>query len=82
VSLTVTVNEQEAVFPDPSVAVQVTVVTPLANVDPDAGAHSTVAPGQLSVASASCNSPPPCTLPDRSTGPPEPDRSPPEESCR
>jgi len=49
VSLTVTVNEQEAVFPDPSVAVQVTVVTPLANVDPDAGAHSTVAPGQLSV---------------------------------
>jgi len=50
VSLTVTVNEQEAVFPEPSVAVQVTVVTPLANVDPDAGAHSTVAPGQLSVA--------------------------------
>jgi hypothetical protein len=54
VSLTVTVNEQFAVLLLVSVAVQLTVVTPLLNVDPDAGVHTTgVGPsGQLSVAVA------------------------------
>ena len=46
--LTVTVKVQLAVFADVSVAVQVTVVVPTANVDPLAGAHDAVAPGQLS----------------------------------
>ncbi len=50
VSFTVTVNEQAAVLPDPSVAVHVTVVVPLVNVEPEAGVHTTLAPGQLSVA--------------------------------
>jgi hypothetical protein len=48
-SLTVTVNEQEPVNPAASVAVQVTVVIPMAKAVPVAGAHTTVAPGQLSV---------------------------------
>jgi hypothetical protein len=39
VSPTVTVNEAEPVLPAPSMAVQVTVVAPMANVEPDAGAH-------------------------------------------
>jgi uncharacterized lipoprotein YbaY len=52
VSCTVMVKEQVPVFPDASVAVQLTVVTPTGNVDPDAGAHTIVTPGQLSVAVA------------------------------
>jgi hypothetical protein len=39
--LTVTVNEQDAVLLPESVAVQVTVVTPVGKVDPDAGLHTT-----------------------------------------
>jgi len=46
---TVTVKEQLAVFPDVSVAVQVTVVVPSGNVEPDAGTHMLVTPGQLSL---------------------------------
>ncbi len=49
-SFTVTVNEHEPVFDDASVAVQVTMVTPTGKVDPVAGTHTTVAPGQLSEA--------------------------------
>lgn len=45
---TVTVNEHEAVLPDASVAVQVTVVVPTGKVEPDAGEQTTVTPGQLS----------------------------------
>ena len=48
VSCTVTPNEHVPVFPTASVAVQVTVVTPTGKVEPDAGTHATVAPGQLS----------------------------------
>ena len=48
VSCTVTVKVQVPVFVEASVAVQVTVVVPTGKVDPDAGAHTTVAPGQLS----------------------------------
>jgi hypothetical protein len=48
VSLTVTVNEQVAVFPAPSVAVQITVVVPTANMLPEAGEHKMDEPGQLS----------------------------------
>jgi hypothetical protein len=47
-SVTVTANVQLAVFDDASVAVQVTVVVPTLNVEPDAGVQTTVAPGQLS----------------------------------
>ena len=50
VSLMVTVNVHDPVFAEASVAVHVTVVTPIGNVDPDAGTHTTVAPGQLSTA--------------------------------
>jgi len=50
VSLTVTVNWQLAVWPDVSVAVQVTVVVPFGNVDPDGGLQLEVTPGQLSLA--------------------------------
>ena len=46
--ITLTVNMQLAVFPEASVAVQVTVVVPTTNVEPLAGAHTAVAPGQLS----------------------------------
>ena len=49
VSLTVTVNEQVPVLPDASVAVQVTVVTPLLKVLPEAGRQATEPPGQLSL---------------------------------
>lgn len=53
-SLTVTVNVHGVVdtFPDASVALQLTVVTPFANVDPLAGVQLAVAPGQLSLAVA------------------------------
>jgi hypothetical protein len=44
----VIVNEQVAVFPVVSVAVQVTVVTPSGKQVPDGGLHATVTPGQLS----------------------------------
>ena len=50
VSCTVTVNEQDPVFAEASVAVHVTVVVPTGKVAPDAGTHTTVAPGQLSEA--------------------------------
>ena len=50
VSWIVTVNEHVPVFADASVAVHVTVVTPTGKDDPDNGAHTTVAPGQLSEA--------------------------------
>jgi hypothetical protein len=49
-STTVTVNEQVAVFPLPSVAVPVTVVFPNANVLPEAGEETTAGLPQLSVA--------------------------------
>jgi hypothetical protein len=45
---TVTVNVHEALLPDVSVAVHVTVVVPSANIEPDGGAHEDVTPGQLS----------------------------------
>jgi hypothetical protein len=47
-SFTVTVNVHDAVLLATSVTVQVTVVTPLLKVDPEAGTHTTVWPGQLS----------------------------------
>jgi hypothetical protein len=51
VSLTVTEKLQLAVRPDESVAVQLTVLVPLLNVEPLAGLHTTVGAGvQLSVA--------------------------------
>jgi len=50
VSWIVTVNEHDPVFAEASVAVHVTVVAPTGNVEPDAGTHTTVAPGQLSEA--------------------------------
>ena len=51
VSLTVTVNEQLPVLFEASVAVQVTVVVPFGNAEPDAGEQLTApTPGQLSVA--------------------------------
>jgi len=52
VSLIVTVKLQLLVFPLPSVAVHVTVLVPLVNVDPLAGLQAVVTPGQLSVAVA------------------------------
>ena len=53
-SCTVNVNEQvpSGLFGEASLAVQVTVVDPTGNVEPDAGTHAIVAPGQLSVAVA------------------------------
>ena len=47
--MTVTVNEQVAVLPDPSVAVQVTVVVPAGKLEPEGGTQATVTPGQLSL---------------------------------
>jgi hypothetical protein len=47
-SRTVTVNEQLRVLPELSVAVQVTVLVPLANVEPDDGTQLTDDPAQLS----------------------------------
>jgi hypothetical protein len=71
VSFTVTVNEHIAVLAEASVAVHVTVVTPLLNVAPEAGEHTTWHPttvfwpalggrvplqgGQLSVTTGSAN---------------------------
>jgi hypothetical protein len=53
VSLTVTVNEQLAELLDASLTVQLTVVVPFGNVEPDDGEHTGVpTPGQLSVAVA------------------------------
>jgi hypothetical protein len=50
-SLTVTVNMQLDMLPDASLTEQVTVVTPLENVEPEAGMQVTEpTPGQLSVA--------------------------------
>jgi hypothetical protein len=49
-STTVTVNVQDAVLPDASVAVTVTVVVPTGKKLPDAGLELTVTPGQLSLA--------------------------------
>jgi hypothetical protein len=48
VSLTVTVNEHVPVPPEPSVAVQVTVVAPTGKTEPEAGVQMMVTPGQLS----------------------------------
>jgi len=45
----VTANEHVAVFPEVSVAVHVTVLVPIGKQLPEAGEHTTVAPGQLSV---------------------------------
>src|SRR6267143_1762085 len=47
---TVTLKLQVAMLPDASVAVQVTVVVPTGKHDPDAGLHTLVTPGQLSLA--------------------------------
>ena len=52
VSCTVTVNAHAPVLPVASVAVQLTVVTPTGNVEPDAGTHTIPTPGQLSDAVA------------------------------
>ena len=49
VSLTVTVKLQFAVNPAPSVAVQMTVVTPFGKAAPLGGLQTAVAPEQLSV---------------------------------
>ena len=49
-SFTVTVNVQLAVFPEASVAVLVTVVTPFGNELPEGGVDATVTPEQLSEA--------------------------------
>ena len=50
VSLTVTVKVHEAVLPEASVAVTVTVVVPTGNTEPEAGNATTDTPGQLSKA--------------------------------
>jgi hypothetical protein len=47
-SKVVTVKLHIAVLPEASVAVQVTVVVPSGNADPEGGTQATVAPGQLS----------------------------------
>ena len=49
-SFTVTVKEQPADLPDPSVAVQLTVVVPTANVEPLGGEQTTLGTPQLSEA--------------------------------
>lgn len=46
---TATANEQLALLPCASVAVQVTVVIPAGKLEPDAGTQITVAPGRLSL---------------------------------
>jgi hypothetical protein len=50
VSWTVTVKEQVAVRPAASLAVQVTVVAPSENVEPEGGAQTTTGKPQLSLA--------------------------------
>ena len=52
VSAIVTVKEQFALLPELSVAVQLTVLVPLANVEPDAGVQTVLAIAQLSLAVA------------------------------
>jgi len=75
VSLTVTLKLQVAMLPESSVAVQVTKLVPLANVEPLAGLHAVVTPGQLSLATARpkshCSW---CTGPDQSMSEYWPDR--------
>ena len=64
----VTVNEQVAVLAAASVAVQVTVVVPGVNVDPEGGLHIAVTPGQLSVVVGGGNvTTTPDTLPETAT---------------
>ena len=46
--VTVTVNVQVAWFPDAFEALQVTVVVPMGNVEPEVGLQTMVTPGQLS----------------------------------
>ena len=46
---TLTRNEQPDLFPTTSVAIQVTVVTPSGKLVPEAGEHTTITPGVLSV---------------------------------
>lgn len=48
-TITLTLNEQVLVFPDASVAVQVTVVVTGEKKEPDAGVQTAVTPGQLSL---------------------------------
>ena len=48
----VRVNEQAAVLPEVSVAVQVTVVVPTGKVEADTGLQFDMTPGQLSLAEA------------------------------
>ena len=48
-SKVVIVNEQEAILPEVSVAVQVTVVIPSGKALPDGGVHTTLTTPQLSV---------------------------------
>jgi hypothetical protein len=50
VSTTFTRNDPEDVLPEPSVAVQLTVVVPIAKAVPDGGTQATVTPGALSAA--------------------------------
>src|SRR5881397_2365513 len=52
VSLTVTLKTQLSVFPDASVAAEVTVVVPLGKLEPEGGVEVRVTPGQLSLAVA------------------------------
>ena len=47
---TVTLKEQEEWFCAASVAVQLTLVVPIGNCEPDSGLQATVTPEQLSVA--------------------------------
>ena len=47
---TFTPNVHAVVFPDTSLAVHVTEVVPTGNIEPEGGLHTTVTPGQLSVA--------------------------------
>jgi hypothetical protein len=47
---TVTGNVHIAVLPDVSIAVQVTEVVPVGNIEPAGGTQATVTPGQSSVA--------------------------------
>jgi hypothetical protein len=51
-SATTTLKKQPAVFPEPSVAVQLTILVPAGKREPEGGAHVTDTPVQLSVAVA------------------------------
>jgi hypothetical protein len=50
VSLTVTVKTQLSVFPEASVAVEVTAVVPFGKLEPEGGVEVKATPGQLSLA--------------------------------